>query len=125
MATGNATKSAEKAGYGKSGSTVTRLLDNPLVQKYIDDELEKIYNPKIADANEVIEYLTEVMRGEHTEEALRLVGDGIQEKIEMRVSEKERLKASQLLGKRYGIFREKVDIKSDVPIVISGAELLE
>ena len=43
-----------------------RLLRNAEVQKYIDDQMEELHNEKTADAQEVIEYLTAVLRGEST-----------------------------------------------------------
>ena len=65
---------------------------------------------KTADAQEVIEYLTAVMRGEQKEQTLRLIGDGIQTISDIDVSAKERLKAAELLGKRFGLFTEKVQM---------------
>lgn len=42
----------------------TKLLRNAKVQEYIDQQLEKVSSGKIADAQEVMEYLTKVMRRE-------------------------------------------------------------
>ena len=47
-------------------ANASRLLTNANVKKYISDQLEKIHNQKTADAQEVIEYLTSVLRGEST-----------------------------------------------------------
>ena len=44
-------------------------------------------------------------------------GDGCQE-LKKQVSTKERLKAAELLGKRYGLFTDKLSIESPVPVVI-------
>lgn len=43
-----------------------KLLGNTRIKKYIDDRLEEIHNEKTADAQEVMEYLTSVLRGEST-----------------------------------------------------------
>lgn len=69
-----------------------------------------MHSAKTADAQEVIEYLTAVMRGEQKEQTLRLIGDGIQTISNIDVSAKERLKAAELLGKRFGLFAEKVKV---------------
>ena len=95
------------------------------VRNYIDEQLEKLHNEKTADAAEVMEYLTAVMRGEHTEKTLQLIGDGMQKIADIDVSAKERLKAAELLGKRYGLFTDKVDVAGAVPVVISGDDKLE
>ncbi len=86
------------------------------IKRYIESQLSQIRSEKIADATEVMEYLTSVMRGECKEQVLRLVGDGIQEIDTINVSVKDRIKASELLGKRYGIFKENVSV--DIPKVV-------
>jgi phage terminase small subunit len=88
------------------------------MRAYIDEKLEEIRSEKVADAREVMEYLTAVMRGEHTEQVLRLVGNGAQRVDTMSVTEKDRLKAAELIGKRYGLFKENVDVKGAMPVVI-------
>ena len=120
----NATR-AYKAAYPKVKSDAvaqtngSRLLLNAMVKSYIDQQLEKLHNKKTADAQEVMEYLTSVMRGEHKEEILCLVGDGCQKIKQIDVSAKERLKAAELLGKRYGIFSDKVDLNADMDLNIT------
>jgi len=39
--------------------------------------------------------------------------------------EKERLKAAELLGKRMGLFKDKIDVTANVPVIISGGDDLE
>ena len=133
----NATQAAIRAGYKQK--TAEKASDwineksqekpsskyNPEMREYINKLLEQIHSEKTADAREVIEHLTAVMRGEHTEQVLRLVGDGIQQIAEINVSEKERLKAAELLGKYYGLFTDKVNVTGAVPVVISGDDKLE
>lgn len=103
----------------KAGS---RLLTNVDVKKYITNRMEEIHNEKTADAQEVIEYLTSVLRGESssTEIVVEGTGDGCSEArtIEKAPSEKERLKAAELLGKRYGLYTEKVDLDADAELHI-------
>ena len=115
----NATQAAIRAGYSPKTAKVTgaKMLTNANLKAYIDEQLERIHNEKTADAQEVLEYLTAVMRGEHTEQTLQLVGDGVQTITDIDVSAKERLKAAELIGKRYGMFKDNVGIDLE-PVVI-------
>ena len=109
----------------KAGS---RLLTNVDVKNYIADRMEEIHNEKTADAQEVIEYLTSVLRGESTAQEIVVegTGDGYSEArtMEKSPSEKERLKAAELLGKRYALFTDKVetDVDMDLNITIDYGE---
>lgn len=82
----------------------------------------------IADQDEVLRYLTAVMRGESTAEEIVVegTGDGCSEArtMEKAPSEKERLKAAELLGKRYALFTDKVetDVDMDLNITIDYGE---
>lgn len=101
----------------------SRLLTNVDVKKYIADRLEEIHSEKTADAQEVIEYLTSVLRGKSSsvEIVVEGTGDGCSEArtIEKAPSEKERLKAAELLGKRYGLYTDKVDVAADMDLNIT------
>lgn len=94
-----------------------RMLRNAEVKKYIAEQLEKMHNEKTADAQEVLEYLTAVLRGESSAEEIVVegCGDGHSEAkiMEKGPSEKERLKAAELLGKRFGLYTEKVEVKDE------------
>lgn len=76
----NATQAAIRAGYSpKTAYSIgVENLKKPELKNYIDEQLERIHNEKTADAQEVLEYLTAVMRGEHTEQVLKLIGEGVQ-----------------------------------------------
>lgn len=123
----NATKAAIRAGY--SEKTAKQMgaenLSKPDLRAYIDEQLERLHNEKTADAQEVMEYLTAVMRGEHTEQVLKLIGEGVQTITNIDVSAKERLKAAELIGKRYGLFTDKIGLDGAVPVVIAGDDQLE
>lgn len=123
----NATESYKKAGYKvKNDNTAAvnanRLLRNAKIKAYIDKRLKEIENDRIADAKEVMEYLTAVMRGEVEEEVVVVesTGDYTSEarKIKKQVSVKERNKAAELLGKRYALFTDKVNIDGSVAVQI-------
>lgn len=127
LISGNAADAAIKAGY--SPKTARQIGQEALtksnVKEYIEAQLEKIHTEKIADATEVMPYLTSVMRGGHTEEVPLLCGDGIQALTPKAVGAKERLKAAELIGKRYGMLTKKLDVVNAVPVVITGDDKLE
>lgn len=127
LISGNATDAAIKAGYSRKTAkqTGSENLAKPDLRAYIDEQLAKIHSAKIADAEEVMKYLTSVMRGEHTEQVLKLVGEGVQTVTDIDVSAKERLKAAELIGKRYGLFTDKVGLEGTVPVIITGDDQLE
>ena len=123
----NATR-AYKAAYPniKNDNTAAangaRLLINAKVKSYIDERLAELQSPKIAEAKEVMEYLTAVLRGNSEAEVVVVenIGDYMSEarRIKKAPDEKERLKAAELLGKRYGIFTDKIKVDAAIPIVI-------
>ena len=116
----NGTKAAIRAGYSPktANEQAAKLMSNPKIKSYITEKLDEMSSEKLADAQEVLEYLTSVMRGEHTEQVLRLDGNGVQVVDHIQVSARERLKAAELIGKRYGLFKETYEIESVAPIVI-------
>lgn len=89
------------------------LLKKPEIKEYVDKRLDELASERVADQREVMEYLTSVMRGESTSSVLAMCGDGMQEVIKKPPDEKEQLKAAELLGKRYGLWTEKVDVTSN------------
>lgn len=116
----NATQAAIRAGYSEKTaySQGQRLLKNVEVSTYIEGQLDKISGENIADAKEVMEYLTSVMRGEAEDQVLRFIGDGYQEKTYLQVSTKDRTRAAELLGKRYGIFKDNLDLGGNLGVTI-------
>ena len=123
----NGTKAAIRAGYSPktANEQAAKLMSNPKIKSYITEKLDEMSSEKLADAQEVLEYLTSVMRGEHTEQTLKLVGEGVQAITEIDVAAKERLKAAELIGKRYGIWKDSVDVKGAIPTVLTGSDELE
>lgn len=89
----------------------SKLLTNTNIKAYIDEKLEEIHSKNTADAREVIEYLTSVMRGKSEAEIVVVegMGDGYSKavKVNKAPDEKEKLKAAELLGKRFGLFIDK------------------
>ncbi len=123
----NAKRAAIRAGYSPKTAQeqASRLLSNVKVQNAIAAFMDNMTASNIADIQEIMEHLTAVMRGEVTEEVLILVGNGVQEITTKQVSAKDRIRAAELLGKRYGLFSDKVNIDGLVPVVIVGDDQLE
>ena len=96
----------------------SRLLTKANVKAYIDEQLEKLQSERVADQQEVMEYLTAVMRGEKTEPLLVLDGEGTQKVINAVPPVQARTKAAELLGKRYRLFTDKVELDATVEQVV-------
>lgn len=96
---GNAAEAYKKA-YSCTNDTTARTnanknLQKPTIKAYIEERLKEIENTRIADAKEVMEYLTRVMRGEEKDQ------------FGLDASLQDRTKAAELIGKRYSIFNAK------------------
>lgn len=117
--TGNATQSAINAGYSENYAKAqsSKLLANVGIKNYIDERMKELEEEAIADQTEVLKFLTRIMRDEEKEEVLINVGNFEQEVQEVKVSAKDRIKAAELLGKRYGSWTDKVDLTSDLTLV--------
>lgn len=130
---------------GAAMSAASRSLRNVKVKAYIDEQLEKISSEKIADAQEVMEYLTKVMRREMKESVVVTLtkehseyvdtGDGkprkqtVKEEVPQIVEIPAKLsdanKAAELLGKRYALFTDKAEVNVITPIFEGEGELDE
>ena len=124
--TGNATQSAINAGYSERSArqTACRMLTKDYILKAIDELVKEMNSEKIADAEEVMMLLTEIARGETTEENVVVDKAGNVSIVETRVKEKERVKALELLGKRYKLYTDKVEASVDgqVQVVFTGED---
>lgn len=107
----NARAAAIRAGYSaKSESNPQRLMANKEVRARICELMGSIQSERVARAAEVVGFLTAVMRDE----------------VEgMKTTSKDRIRAAELLGKRYGVFGEKDCGGDQEVIVISGEQQLE
>ena len=111
----NATKAYKKAypnvkNERTAQANGSRLLSNDKVKAYIDEQLEKLKSERVADQQEVLEFLTAVMRGEVTEPLLVLDGDGYQKVMDAKPNVSTRKSAAVDLGKRYGLFVDRQEI---------------
>ena len=107
MKTDNMTQSAIKAGYSPKTaySQASRLLKNNRVQDYIVAIRERLDSDKIADIQEVMEYLTSVMRGEKKDQ------------FDLDPALSERTKAASELAKRLDVRARNLNIECAVNII--------
>lgn len=119
---GNAYQSAIKAGYSPkyAKTDAHKLLENTRIKNYIDERLAQLESEKIADQQEVLKYLSAVMRGEMTEQTLKSVGESGQVITEIDVGAKDRIKAAELLGKRYRLWTDKSELEVTGAVVFTN-----
>lgn len=120
----NATESAIKAGYNKKtarqmGSMNLTKVD---IKNYINERIKQLEDERIAKADEVLKYLTAALRGEIKEEVVVVEGEGdgcsSARTIKKEIGARERIKAAELLGKRYRLFADRVELEGSVPVQI-------
>jgi phage terminase small subunit len=117
----NATQAAIRAGYTEkyANTNAFKLLQITAIKEYIAERMAEKESELIASQDEVLKYLTAVMRGKSNASVLarsELGGDVV---IEKPPDEKERLKAAELLGKRYGLYTDKIETDVDMELNIS------
>ena len=104
--TGNATKASELAGYSGKNLNTVGAQNLAKLSIFIQERLQEKQDSRIASQDEVLQYLTKVMRGEEKDQ------------FGLDASLQDRTKCAELLGKRYGTFKEKVDVTGNIPVVI-------
>ena len=125
--TANATESAKRAGYSSKTaySIGQRLLTKVELQEAIRRRTAELETERTAKAQEILEYLASVMRGEATEEVVMNIGTGKgytkAEKVKAQVSAKDRLKAAEMLAKVNGMFitKQEIELNGALPVVIA------
>lgn len=121
----NATQAAIRAGYSKKTANRigTENLSKLVIREYIENRMAEKEAALIANQDEVLKYLTSVLRGQSksTEIVIEGLGDGSTKarKMEKEPSEKDKLKAAELLGKRYGLYTKKVEEKVDMELNVT------
>lgn len=120
---GNATEAAIKAGYNpKTARQIGSMnLTKVDIKSYIDERMKGIESDRIAKAEEVLAFLSASLRGEVLEEVVSTESiDGMIKPVILKkqLSAKDRIKAAELLGKRYALFTEKVDLEGNVGVTI-------
>lgn len=113
---GNATQAAIKAGYSKKTANriATENLSKPVIKTAIDKRNAEIQSEKTMEMQEVMELLASIARGETTEETVTNKGDV----IETATRNSDKLKALELIGKRFGAWTDKKEISGNLDIEI-------
>ena len=106
-----------------------KLLSNTEVKKYIEEKMKQIESDRIAKAEEVLAFLSASLRGEVLEEVVSTETDetgGIRPVIiKKQISIKDRIKAAELLGKRYRMWTDKVEANVSQLVIFEGENELE
>ena len=127
----NGAQAAIRAGYSNATARAKActILARADVKEYIAARMAEKEKELIASQDEVLKYLTSVLRGKSEAEIVVIEGIGMGEsqavKIKKAPDERERLKAAELIGKRYGLFTEKVNLDGVVPVIICGEDELK
>ena len=102
-----------------AGAAAARLLGNVSVREYLDVALAKIHDEKTMDAKEVMERLTAIGREQTTDELLTMDGDI----KEVKSKTQDRIRALELIGKAYGMFKDKVEMEVATPVFAGESDL--
>ena len=143
----NATQAAIRAGYSEKTAAViaNENLRKPYIKEYIEKRMAEKEKELIADQDEVMRYLSAVMRREHKESVVvtlqnktekwvkdeetgKLKKQTITEEspavVEIPAKLSDANKAAELLGRAYGLYKDKVEADIILP-VFGGEEDLE
>ena len=124
----NATESYQKAydcGYNTARTNGARLLTNANIKKYIDDVMQSKDESRIASQDEILQILTDIARGITEEEVVQFSQLGEELRTTRKPTIKDRMKASELLGKRYRLFVDKVEADVTQQVIFEGEDDLE
>lgn len=122
LETGSPTESARRAGYGGTDANIRDkghdLMKNPDVAAYVAKRMEELDGNRIADSDSVLAFLTSVMHGQVVDEIPILAGDGTQRIDQIVPAARDRVKAAELLGKRYALFTDRQHIEGAMSVMI-------
>lgn len=102
----DAKKAAIEAGYSKKTAKQIGSENRSKLDYFIKIRLKERENSRIASQDEVLRYLTKVMRGEEKDQF------GLDAPLQ------ERTRCAELLGKRYGTFIEKKEVTGNCTVVL-------
>ena len=116
----NATQAAIRAGYSEKTANVIAAenLTKPIIQNYISERMNNKQSELIASQDEVLQFLTEVMRGKKKDEKIITTVDG-ECVVRQIANQSNQIKAAELLGKRYGIYTDRLETDVDMELNIS------
>ena len=124
----NATESYKKVyecSYNTARTNGARLLTNANIKKYIDEVMSAKDESRIASQDEILQILTDIARGITEEEVVQFSQLGEELRTTRKPTIKDRMKASELLGKRYRMWIDKVEANVNQQVIFEGEELLE
>ena len=117
----NATESYKKVyecSYNTARTNGARLLTNANIKKYIDEVMSSKDESRIASQDEILQILTDIARGVTEEEVVQFSQLGEELRTTRKPTIKDRMKASELLGKRYRLFVDKAELEITEPVTI-------
>ncbi|MEN3133293.1 MULTISPECIES: terminase small subunit [Bacillus cereus group] len=125
--TGNATEAAKKAGYSEKTAKDmgSENLAKPHLKSYIEKRMAEKDEERVASQDEILHFLTNVMRGETTEQIPVGQGEGYFELQDKDTYVKDRVKAAELLGKRHMMWTEKKEVSVTVPTFVDDVPVDE
>lgn len=114
--TGVATQSYIDAGYKASSRSVAeanarKLLADSRIKAFVDARIAAKDEARVAKQDEVLQFLTSVMRGEVVEQFPIGLGMGEQQLVNKKLDGAARIKAAELLGKRYGVWSSSEELR--------------
>lgn len=137
----NATQAAIRAGYSKktANRTGAENLTKPVIKEYVAERMAEKEEELIADQNEVMRYLSAVMRREKTESVVvtlskenatyapdangtmrkQTVKEEVSEVVEIPAMLRDANKAAELLGKAYGIYTDRIETDIDMELNVN------
>ena len=124
----NATESYKKVyecSYNTARTNGARLLTNANIKKYIDEVMSAKDESRIASQDEILQILTDIARGITEEEVVQFSQLGEELRTTRKPTIKDRMKASELLGKRYRMWIDKVEANVNQQVIFEGESELE
>lgn len=123
---GEAAQAAVNAGYSIKTARYMGYenLNKPHIKAYIATRLEELRKESIAEQDEILQFLTSVARGQIQASVLIGTGGGA-ERItnDMPPTMAERVKAAELLGKRYAMWTDRQQVESITPIFVNDVPI--
>ena len=124
----NATESymkVYKCSYNTARTNGARLLTNANIKKYIDEVMSAKEESRIASQDEILQILTDIARGVTEEEVVQFSQLGEELRTTRKPTIKDRMKASELLGKRYRMWIDKIEANVNQQVIFEGESELE
>ena len=124
----NATESYVKAyecSYNTARTNGARLLANANIKRYIDEVMSAKDESRIASQDEILQILTDIARGVTEEEVVQFSQLGEELRTTRKPTIKDRMKASELLGKRYRMWTDKIEADINQQVIFEGEDMLE